>query len=255
MLRRWLAHPLTRDLPIDDPRTTLLRRRIIREKTFLQHIYAEWYRQIAVAIPPGDQPVLELGSGAGFLRNYIPNLVTSEVFCLPDIDLVLNGMSLPFGDGELRAIVMVDVLHHIPNVRLFLREATRCVRRSGSVVMIEPWVTPWSKLIYGKFHHEPFDASARNWEFDSGGALSGANGALPWIVFERDRGQFMREFPEWEIREIALQNPFNYLLSGGVSLRNLSPGWSYPLWRGMEAALEPWMRWIAMFARIRITRI
>ena len=32
MLKAWLAHPLTRDVDIDDPSVTHLRRRIIQEK-------------------------------------------------------------------------------------------------------------------------------------------------------------------------------------------------------------------------------
>jgi hypothetical protein len=36
MLKAWLAHPLTKGLDIDDPRTTHLRLQIIQEKSFLR---------------------------------------------------------------------------------------------------------------------------------------------------------------------------------------------------------------------------
>ena len=42
-----------------------LRRQIIQSKRFLRTIYDEWYRDIVAALPPGDGPVLELGSGPG----------------------------------------------------------------------------------------------------------------------------------------------------------------------------------------------
>jgi hypothetical protein len=35
MFRKWLAHPLTRDLDLDDPRMTIARRKILKEKRFL----------------------------------------------------------------------------------------------------------------------------------------------------------------------------------------------------------------------------
>src|SRR5262249_31802772 len=35
-------------------------------------------------------------------------------------------------------------------------QATRCVRSGGVVAMIEPWVTPWSRFVYTRLHHEPF---------------------------------------------------------------------------------------------------
>ncbi len=31
--------------------------------------------------------------------------------------------------------------------------------------MIEPWVTPWSRIIYKYLHHEPFDPHETEWCF------------------------------------------------------------------------------------------
>jgi SAM-dependent methyltransferase len=250
----WLSHPLTRGLAIDDPRTTELRRRIIREKPFLRRIYIEWYKFIAAAIPAGAEPVLELGSGAGFLDQYVGDLITSEVFPCPGVKMVLDGRRLPFCDGGLRAIVMTDVLHHIPQPRLFLSEAARCVRPGGVVVAVEPWVTPWSRWVYTRFHHEPFDPHSAAWEFPLSGPLSGANGAMPWIIFHRDRARFEQEFPQWQIRSIRPCMPLRYLLSGGVSLRSLMPGFTFSFWRLVETILDPRRDSLAMFAQITLIR-
>jgi hypothetical protein len=121
--------------------------------------------------------------------------------------------------------------------------------------MIEPWVTPWSRLIYTRLHHEPFEPNVVEWEFPRSGPLSGANGALPFIIFERDRLQFEREFPMWQIRTIRPMMPFCYLASGGVSWRSLMPGSTFKLWQGLENALSPWLDKLAMFAQIVLSRI
>jgi SAM-dependent methyltransferase len=255
MFKEWLAHPLTRGLDLNDPQTTRLRRRIIREKKFLRKIYCEWYQRIAASLPSGTGPVLEIGSGAGFLKEFVPGLVTSEVFPCPGIDVVINGLDMPFADGALRAIVMTDVLHHIPDVRGFFVEAGRCVRPGGRIVLIEPWATRWSRLIYTHLHHEPFEPQAQDWSFPSEGPLSGANGALPWILFARDAERFNEEFPEWQSRSIRPLMPFRYLVSGGVATRDLMPGWSFGLWRGAEKMLQPWMNTWAMFAEIVLERV
>src|SRR5579871_4206397 len=178
-IKKLLEHPGTRGIGIDDPRTTERRRGIIQSNTFLRLIYDEWYRLISNSIPPGPGRVLELGSGAGFLSRYIPGLITSEILLCPDIQLVLDGRQLPFTGASLKAIVMVDVLHHIPDSRAFLTEATRCMRSGGRLVMIEPWVSTWSRPIYSGLHHEPFQPDAKDWNFPAAGPLSGANGALP----------------------------------------------------------------------------
>jgi SAM-dependent methyltransferase len=131
------------------------------------------------------------------------------------IDAVLDGQILPFADNVLRAIVMTDVLHHLPQPRCFFAEATRCVQTGGVIIMIEPWVTPWSRLVYTKLHYEPFRPKTVDWGFPANGPLSGANGALPWILFEQDRARFRQEFPWLRIRSIRLMMPFRYLVSGG----------------------------------------
>jgi SAM-dependent methyltransferase len=253
-LRQLLAHPLTHGLNPDDPRTTALRRQVIRQNGFLTDLYRDWYRQVAAALPPGPGPVLEIGSGAGFMAEHVPGLLTSDVFPCPGVSLVMDALQMPLADGCLRGIAMTDVLHHLPRVRAFLAEATRCLRPGGRIVMVEPWVTPWSRLIYGHLHHEPFRPDAGAWEFPEGGPLSSANGALPWIVFHRDRSVFEREFPMLRVASVTPHTPFRYLVSGGVSMRPLMPRWATGPWRGAEAAASPAIGWVAMFATIVIER-
>ncbi len=254
MLKQWLAHPLLRGLDVDDPRTTTLRRQIIQDNRFLRQIYQEWYGALIASLPNGPGAVLELGSGAGFLAEMIPGLIASEVFWCEHIRLVADGRRLALRTACLRAIVMTDVLHHIPDVCAFFTDAARCVRSGGVLVMIEPWATRWSRIIYTRLHHEPFWPQTPDWRFPAQGPLSSANGALPWIVFERDRVQFERESPQWRIEMIRPFMPFRYLVSGGVSLRALMPGWSFGAWRELERLFDPWMNTWAMFALIVLRR-
>lgn len=254
-LKELLIHPLAKGLDEDDPATTLQRLRIIREKGFLRKLYEQWYRDIIAAIAPLDGPVLEIGSGAGFLAEALPGLITSDVLHLPHVSLLLDATSIPFKEYSLSAIVMVDVLHHLPQPRRFFTESARCVRPGGTVVMIEPWVTTWSRFIYSRFHHEPFNPTAREWEFPSTGPLSGANGALPWIMFHRDKKRFEADFPMWRVTSIDLGMPVSYLVSGGVTMRALLPGSAFQFVRGLERLMGPFMQRIAMFARIVLTRI
>ena len=234
---------------------TLLRREIIRRKSFLRRIYEDWYGLLLDALPPGNDPVLEIGSGAGFFDQRLPGAITSEVFFIPGVCAVLDAQDIPFPDAALRAIVMTDVFHHIPVPSDFLKEAARVVRRGGRVAMIEPWRTGWSEFVYSRLHSEPFEPGEVEWKLPSGGPLSAANGAMPWIIFSRDRDLFQAEFPEWQVRSIDPMMPFRYLVSGGVSMRSLMPGWAYPLWSGLEAGLRPWNGSLAMFACIVLERV
>ncbi|MDD5723455.1 MAG: class I SAM-dependent methyltransferase [Syntrophales bacterium] len=251
-LHRWLAHPLTRGMDIDDPQTTALRLQIIRSKPFLRKLYEEWYRDIATHFP-SDARVLELGSGAGFLKEFVPQLITSELFSTPGVERVIDAQAIAMAEASLDGIVMTDVLHHIPDCSSFFHEAARVIRPGGRVVMIEPWNTTWSRWVYQHLHHELFEPDAREWRIPLSGPLSGANGALPWIIFQRDRALFEARHPQWRIVSILPIMPFAYLLSGGVSLRNFLPGWMYQPVRFLEQRYNEAFR--AMFAVITLLRI
>ncbi|MGB9498849.1 MAG: class I SAM-dependent methyltransferase [Dissulfuribacterales bacterium] len=255
-LKKHLAHPLTRNIAPDSPEANDIFLRIIEAKPFLKEIYRSWYKMLAGSLPgKPDGPVLELGSGAGFLHEYIPGLIRSEIQPVSSADIALDARALPFPDNSLKAIVMVDVFHHIPDVAQFLAEAERCLRPGGVVSMIEPWVTPWSKFVYKHLHHEPFLPDAEEWRFPEGGRMSVANSALPWMVFERDRQLLKQYFPYIELVGISLHTPFSYLLSGGVTMRAGLPACLFSLCSRLEDALQPYMVRLAMFAFIVARKI
>lgn len=252
-LKKIIEHPLTKDMDPDAAETTAMRSRIISEKLFLQQIYQKWYHQILQQIK-NRESVLEIGSGGGFLKQILPAALCSEVFMIPKADIVLDAQYLPFKKNSIHHIVMLDVFHHIPNAEFFFTEAGRCIPSGGSIIMIEPWMTPWSRLIYRYLHHEPVDMKAESWVLPEGGPLSAANSALPWIVFDRDIDVFYKKYPQWHVKQIIPHSPFVYLLSGGVSLRNMIPGYLFPFFEKAENILNVMIHQCAMFATIVLIR-
>ena len=253
-LCRLVAHPATRDLDLDDPCTTETRRCIIKQKGFLHCLYRDFYAELLAAkdrAPMG--PVLELGSGGGFIKEMYPPVLTSEVFFCRGLDLVSDGTRMPFGDSSLAAILMLDVLHHIPRPLDFLGEASRCLMPGGRLAMIEPMNTAFSRLVYRHLHHEPFDPKA-GWDLEAGGPLSQANQAMAWILFFRDLKEVMARLPRLELVGRRLHSPVAYLLSGGLSLRLCPPRWTFNLVRKAEKALSPFNTHLAMFVTLELAK-
>ena len=243
-----------KDFDLDDPGITEMRRSIIMGKPFLKKLYEEWYnvfKKKLQNVPSGK--MVEIGSGAGFIKEILPDVITSDIMKLSTCDMVFSAEDMPFKDGELSAILMIDVLHHIPKPALFLKEAERTLKPGGKVIMTEPANSSFGHFIYTRFHHEPFNPKG-NWEIPSTGPLSGANGALPWIIFERDREQFEKEFPGLKIEKIKYHTPMRYLISGGVSMRTLVPNWSFGFFRLVENLLSPVSKYFSMFMTIELTR-
>ena len=178
----------------------------------------------------------------------MPEALRSDVFAGDGVEIVLDSRRIPAAEGSIRAIVMTNVFHHIPDVERFLNEAQRVLPAGGRIIMWEPWLTPWSHLIYRYVHHEPCDPEALAWAFPEGGPLSSANEALAWIVFARDAERFESVFPQLEVFELRLAMPLCYLLSGGISFRSIVPGAAYGSVRALEKLLSPLDRYLAMFA-------
>lgn len=241
---------------LDDPQNIHILRRIIRKKTFLLKTYQNFYHELLERIKtiPQDGKILELGSGASFLKEYNPQIITSDVLPYDGVDLVFSALNMPFEDNSLNAIVMVDVLHHIKDSRQFFREAERCLQDGGKIVMIEPANTCWSSFIYKNFHHEPFNPQGE-WGFEEGGPLSGANMAIPWIIFYRDRELFRLEFPHLIVKELKIHTPLSYLISGGLSVKQLLPSELYGLIRLMERILSPLNSYLGMFLTIELEKV
>ncbi|MBU0581325.1 MAG: class I SAM-dependent methyltransferase [Candidatus Margulisbacteria bacterium] len=247
----------TKDISnLDDPATTIKRVKIIQQKPFLKRIYIDFYKQFKRALPSliNSEVLVELGSGAGFIKEIIPNVITSDIIPLPNVDKQFSATNMPFDDNSIDAFFMIDVLHHINDVKSFFKEAQRCLKDTGKIVMIEPANTLWGKYIYQNFHHESFDTSA-GWDLEKGGPLTSANGAIPWIIFYRDKKLFEKLFPNLKITRLKYHTPFSYLISGGFSFRQLLPSFSYNLINMIEHILIPFNKYIGMFQTIELTKI
>jgi ubiquinone/menaquinone biosynthesis C-methylase UbiE len=96
---------------------------------FPRAIYDEWYSKLSAEVLVGTGAVLELGSGAGYCEQSIPD-VKSELIQHNGVQIVADAQRMPFADATLRAIVFANVLHHLPNVR---SEARRCLTHPTGV--------------------------------------------------------------------------------------------------------------------------
>ena len=251
----WLKLPEARSIKdLDDPATTLLHAEIVQKKAFLKKLYIDFYTQFKNLIPEPETKVLvELGSGGGFIKEVIDNVITSDILELPNVDKVFSALDMPFEDRSVDAFFMFDVLHHITDPTAFFREAIRCLKPSGKIVMIEPANTLWAKFIYKNFHHELFDPGAQ-WQLKEQGPVSHGNGAMPWIIFSRDRQIFEKEFPQLQIVGIRNHTPLRYLLSGGLTFRQLVPPFTYPVIKAIEYILSPANNLLGMFQTIELEK-
>lgn len=232
--------------PLDDPSRGSEIAQTIRRKFSLRMLYEETYARYQDVLNqcPADGLAIELGAGAGFVKQVIPEITTADVLPYDTVDLVFDAMQMPFADASVRFIGMLNVFHHIPNVAAFLSECERCLKPGGRVLIVDQFPGFISRWIFRYAHHEPWTPDALDWSFPSTGPLSGANGALASIVFLRDRPRFEREYPRLELVRTRPHTPMRYWLSGGLKSWNLIPSWLWKpaclLDRTLEACSPRW---------------
>ena len=88
---------------IDSPDRYDFIQSLIRTKKFLDSIYMDDYSRLkrGLSLCPISKPCLEIGSGAGFLKRIIPEIITSDIIPYKGVDRVIDATSLPFEDESL----------------------------------------------------------------------------------------------------------------------------------------------------------
>ena len=120
------------------------RRKIWSEKPHIRLVYSRWVEMMKPYLP--EEPILEVGSGSGLLKDLMPEVVLSDTVELPWIDRIVNCLDMPFNDEEMGGIIAFDLLHHLSEPHTFLSEAARVLRPGGRILLIEPYITPFSYL-------------------------------------------------------------------------------------------------------------
>lgn len=231
------------------------RTRSLDRKRLLRRVYAEWF--VALLSPPvaSDRAtIVEIGAAGDGIKKFAPNALCSDVLPSRTIDFVADAVRLPLRNHCVDRLVMINTFHHLGDPPAFLREVSRCLKSDGDVVMIEPYNTACGRWVWTHLHHEDFQPSAGEWCADRHDPLMDANGALPWIVFERDRARFEREFPDLDVDRITTHTWVAYLLSGGFSHVQLVPGFLAEFVVAVDKALCRLFPQLGLFATIRLTR-
>jgi SAM-dependent methyltransferase len=211
------------------------------ERPLVRRLYRAWYEDIErrLAGVPGE--TVELGAGIGRLKERLPFVVATDVEPTPWAERVVDAEALPFADGSLANLVLVDVFHHLADPAGFLDEARRTLGPGGRVVILDPYCSPVSTVAYRAFHRERTDLSAPAFEREADIAADplASNQARATLVFFRRADELRRGWPDLRLVERRRLALVAYPLSGGFSGRRLVPDAAYRPLAALERALAP----------------
>jgi SAM-dependent methyltransferase len=249
-LRNSLREPLLDGVDIDGEDRIEVHRRILQRKPMLKGVFDEIYRKLLALDEryfQGEGSRVEIGAGVSGFKTLYPQLVTTDIMPADHLDMVLDAHDMALEDASVRAFYGLNCFHHFHDPEAFFGELMRVLVPGGGCILVEPYYGPVAARFYRDvFDSETFDATQEVWTSESS-VMEGANQALSYIVFRRDRERFERLFPELEIVEQKwLRNYPRYLLSGGLNFRQLLPSFSIPLLKFCELAAVPFGRIFAL---------
>jgi hypothetical protein len=220
-------------------REAWLRRRLLRV------VYARFYELIRENLAPISGPVVELGSGIGAIKEFIPECVTTDIFYNPWLDRRENAYCLNFANESVANLILLDVFHHLKYPGTALKEFQRILCDKGRVIILEPAMGFLGKFVYGLFHHEPLGLrqpitwfAADGFDPESADYFAAQGNASRVFL----GNEFKEELRSWNLIKLKQLSDIAYIASGGFSKPQLYPLELLPLIRRLEKVLTPFPR-------------
>jgi SAM-dependent methyltransferase len=260
MLRDLLAAPETTQVDVDSLRRLQSHKTVLARKAMLREVFQEMHRQFLALDRQYFRETgglrVELGAGVAPIKDTDPDVLATDIVPAPFLDRVLDAQKMDLPDASVHAFYGQNCFHHFPEPARFFDEIVRVVKPGGGVILIEPFHGPFAAFLFKRlFRTEGFDKTMPGWNVPMEGPMNGANQALSYVVFTRDRALFEQRYPQLEIvMQEPLTNYVRYLVSGGLNFRQLLPDAFIPLLKFKERLLYPVRRLLALHHIIVVRR-
>jgi hypothetical protein len=229
------ASTISRSQEAKDRAATLRNRARLGANKNLLFWYDQLYRDQFKDFPnPAALSILEVGSGTSPLKQFLPNIITSDVLDLDYLDLVFDCHEIDkldaIKDNSIDVITVTNVLHHLKDPIGFLNRAASKLKHAGKVIATEPFFSLVSSPIFRYLHPEPVDFEISEPELKNvRGPLASANIALPWLIFFRRRDWVDNLSANYDVAKCSVRffSAVSYMVTGGISHKLPVPTWLY----------------------------
>lgn len=246
-----LREPVIANIDVDGIERFRAHRQIIDGKPMIRTVFREIHHlmlEMEARFFCGAGLRIEIGAGVYPIRESDAGVLATDVVPGPGLDKVLDAQNMDIPNNSVKSIFGQHCFHHLPAPERFFDELRRVLAPGGGAILVEPYWSPIASFMYKRlFANETFDKNHPTWESTPQGAMSGANQALSYIVFERDRKRYERMYPDLPIvHQEVLSNHLRYVLSGGLNFKQLIPDVAIPVLKGVELLSTPLNRWIGL---------
>lgn len=255
-----LRNPSVKNIDVDGGERMSVHAQILTQKRMLQEVFTEFhdlFNRLDRRFLSGTGVRVELGAGVAPIRDSYADVLATDIVSEPGLDCVIDAENMDFSDSSVRVFFGQNCFHHFPHPTRFFEELERVLVPGGGVILLEPYYGPFATFLFKRlFSTEGYDKDFPAWETPATGPMNGANQALSYIVFQRDRVEFERRFSHLRIvHQQTCNNYLKYLFSGGLNFRQLWPNWAAPLLSLLQILLSPFSRWLALHHVVVIRKV
>ena len=171
-----------------------------------------------------DDVGIEVGSGPGFLKDFIKNkkLKLTDLGEDDHLDFKkIDAQETKFENESFNFVIASNMIHHIPFPLKFFKEMNRILKKDGKLIIFEPYASVVCQLVSIIMKHEGFDFTLNVWDdkeakSDEYNAWHG-NIAVSNLIFD-DKNKFEQNLGKlFKIEYEKLTECLIFLNSGGVT--------------------------------------
>tara|TARA_B100000945_G_scaffold311786_1_gene305482 strand:+ start:1124 stop:1930 length:807 start_codon:yes stop_codon:yes gene_type:complete len=184
---------------------------------------------------------IEVGSGAGFAKDFIKN----KNFKLTDMSedehldyKNVDAQNTNFKSDSFDYVIASNMIHHIPYPIKFFREMNRILKKNGKLIIFDSYCSVFFQLATVIMKHEGFDFTLDVWDeknpkSDEKDIWSG-NIAVPNLIFD-DKKKFNKNLGNlFTIEHENLTECLIFLNSGGVTSKTFCIPMNYFLLKVLD---------------------
>jgi len=155
-----------------------------------------------------DQIILDVGGGTGRVSVLFNMMVKKVIVADSSVNMLReaqekglttvnsNSERLPFADGSIQRVIMVDAFHHVKNQHETLQEMWRVLDQDGIIVIEEPDIKNFyvkliavgEKLLLMRSHFVSPSRIAEMGDFDGRAAINiKRDKGIAWISIKKER--------------------------------------------------------------------
>jgi SAM-dependent methyltransferase len=226
-------------------------RAILERKRMVREVFLEihgLFRKLEARYLDGAGIRIEVGAGVAPMRDSFQEVLSTDIVFDGKLDFVMDAQRMGLAPATVRAVYAQNSFHHFPDPGRFLAELERVLSPGGGAILLEPYYGPLATFVYKRlFRTEGFDKHYPSWQTPSTGPMNGANQALSYIVFVRDRALLESHYPLLRlVHQAPVCSYLRYLVSGGLNFRQLLPDMMSGPLRLAERVLSPFNRLLAL---------